>query len=148
MSVFRRFTTRRKSSQQANGSSTGTSSAVVNTTSKQANGSTGLDKRTSQPLPEDNSEAQDPVVTRETISDTFAEYAQLIHASRRPLPTQSGDGQYLEHDEPSGFWADMKSLGIKGMDPFQGEEHDADPTSRSEDRQAHPGGQSKWCSSR
>jgi hypothetical protein len=30
------------------------------------------------------------------------------------LPNQSGDGQYLERDEPAGFWGDMKSLGIKG----------------------------------
>ena len=148
MSVFRRFTNRRKSSQQANGYSTGTSSAVVNATSKQVNGSTGVDKTTSQPPPEDNSEAQDPTVTRETVSDTFAEYAQLIHASRRPLPNQSGDGQYLEKDEPSGFWADMKSLGIKGMDRFQCEEHDVNSISRSEDRQTHPGGQSEWSSSR
>jgi hypothetical protein len=148
MSVFRRFTNRRKSSQQANGYSTRTSSAVVNATSKQVNGSTGIDKKTSQPPPEDNSEAQDPTVTRETVSDTFAEYAQLIHASRRPLPNQSGDGQYLEKDEPSGFWADMKSLGIKGMDLFQCEERDFNYTSRLEDRQTHPGGQSQWSSSR
>lgn len=117
MSVFRRFTNRRKSSQQANCYSTGTSSSVVNATSKQVNGSAGLDKRNTLPPPEDYSEAHDPTVTRETVSDTFAEYAQLIHASQRPLPNQSGDGQYLEKDEPSGFWADMKSLGIKGTGP-------------------------------
>lgn len=112
MSVFRRFTNRRKSNQPANGYSTGTSSSVVSAPSKQVNGSNGLDKRSTQPT-EDAGE--DATVTRETVSDTFAEYAQLIHASQRPLPNQSGDGQYLEKDEPSGFWADMKSLGIKGM---------------------------------
>lgn len=134
MSVFRRFTNRRKSNQQANGYSPGTSSAVVNATSKQVNGSNSVDKKTFQPPPEDNSEAPDPTVTRETVSDTFAEYAQLIHASRRPLPNQSGDGQYLEKEEPSGFWADMKSLGIKGMDLLRCEEHGVNSISRFEDR--------------
>lgn len=115
MSVFRRFTKRRKANQQSNDYSIGTSSSVVNAPVKQVNGSTGLDKTSVASPPDDYSESQDPTITRETVSDTFAEYAQLIHASQRPLPNQSGDGQYLEKDEPSGFWTDMKSLGIKGM---------------------------------
>jgi hypothetical protein len=113
MSIFKRLTGRRKSS-QVNGYSTGTDSSVVNATSKHVNGSTGLAKQNTLPPPQDYSESQDPTITRETVSDTFAEYAQLIHASQRPLPNQSGDGQYLGRDEPSGFWGDMKSLGIKG----------------------------------
>jgi linoleate 10R-lipoxygenase len=113
MSVFKKLTSRRKSS-QVNGYSAGTDSSVVKATSKQVNGLMGLTKQNTLPPPQDYSESQDPTITRETVSDTFAEYAQLIHASRRPLPNQSGDGQYLEKDEPSGFWADMKSLGIKG----------------------------------
>jgi linoleate 10R-lipoxygenase len=122
MSVFRRFTNRRKSNQPTNGYSTGTSSSVVNAPSKQVNGSNSINKKSAQQTTEDASAAQDPTVTRETVSETFVEYAQLIHASQRPLPNQSGDGQYLEKDEPSGFWADMKSLGIKGMDLLRYEE--------------------------
>ena len=43
------------------------------------------------------------------------QFAQLVHASRRPLPTQSGDGAYLEHEVPSGVFADLKSLGFKDV---------------------------------
>lgn len=92
MSVFRKFTDRRKSS-QINGYASGTNSSTVNAMSKQINGSTGLSKQKTLPPSEDCSELQDSTITRETVSDTFAEYAQLIHASQRPLPNQSGDGQ-------------------------------------------------------
>jgi linoleate 10R-lipoxygenase len=53
--------------------------------------------------------------TRADIASIFEQYAQLIHASRRPLPNQSGDGAYLEKDEPSGFWSDMRAMGIKDL---------------------------------
>ena len=114
MSIFKRFSIRRKSSQQVNGYSNGISSSAVNAPSKQVNGMNALAKQNTLPPPEDYDESHDPTITRETISETFADYAQLIHASQRPLPNQSGNGQYLEKDEPSGFWADMRSLGIKG----------------------------------
>ena len=43
------------------------------------------------------------------------QFAQLIHMSRRPLPTQSGDGAYLDHDVPSGLMDDLRSLGFKDV---------------------------------
>jgi linoleate 10R-lipoxygenase len=43
------------------------------------------------------------------------QYAQLVHASMRPLPTQSGDGAYLDHEVPSGLFSDIKSLGFKDV---------------------------------
>ena len=43
------------------------------------------------------------------------QFAQLIHMSRRPLPTQSGDGAYLDHDIPSGLMDDLRSLGFKDV---------------------------------
>ncbi|MCJ1251085.1 hypothetical protein MMC30_008316 [Trapelia coarctata] len=43
------------------------------------------------------------------------QFAQLVHASRRPLPTQTGDGAYLDHEVPSGVFADLKSLGFKDV---------------------------------
>lgn len=46
--------------------------------------------------------------SRGDVEESFAQFAQLVHASRRPLPTQSGDGAYLEHAEPSGLLADLK----------------------------------------
>lgn len=69
------------------------------------------------PVSSPDSAAQDDtaVATRQDVEDTFRQFVQLIHASQRPLPTQSGDGQYLEHEEPSGLWADLSSLGLKDI---------------------------------
>jgi hypothetical protein len=39
-------------------------------------------------------------VTRADVASIFEQYAQLIHASLRPLPNQSGDGVYLEKVNP------------------------------------------------
>lgn len=57
----------------------------------------------------------DGPASRKDVEDVFQQFAQLIHASQRPLPTQSGDGQYLEKQESSGFLADLKSLGFKDV---------------------------------
>src|ERR1700743_1662155 len=34
---------------------------------------------------------------RKHVDSMFRDYAQVIHASRRPMPTQTGDGTYIEH---------------------------------------------------
>lgn len=54
-------------------------------------------------------------VTRKDVDDAFSQFAHLVHASQRPIPNQSGDGQYLEKEEPSGFWSDIKSMGMKDL---------------------------------
>lgn len=46
-------------------------------------------------------------------SSTFKDYKQVIHAARRPLPTETGDGSYVEEETSSGIWADLRSMGIK-----------------------------------
>ena len=46
--------------------------------------------------------------SRADVESSFTEFAQLIHASLRPLPTQTGDGAYLDHAEPTGLFADIK----------------------------------------
>ncbi len=33
--------------------------------------------------------------------------------AQRPLPTQTGDGSYVEHEEKTGVLADLKALGFK-----------------------------------
>ena len=53
--------------------------------------------------------------SRGEVESSFQQFAQLIHASRRPLPTQSGDGAYLDHTEPSGLLQDLKSIGFKDV---------------------------------
>lgn len=52
---------------------------------------------------------------QESVNSTFAEFAQVLHAAKRPLPTQTGDGSYLTKEEPSGFMGDLKSMGFKDL---------------------------------
>src|SRR5436190_13150405 len=54
-------------------------------------------------------------VRRGELEGTFEKYAQLIHAARRPLPTQSGDGSYLETKGPNSMLQDLKAVGLKGV---------------------------------
>lgn len=60
-------------------------------------------------------EEPDHSIDREQVSNIFKDFAQLVHASQRPLPTQSGDGSYLDHEVPSGMMADLRSMGFKDM---------------------------------
>lgn len=75
----------------------------------QANG-----KHTSKASPRSSPE-EEHNVKRNEVSATFEKYAQLIHASRRPVPTQSGDGTYLETESSSGLFQDLKALGFKDV---------------------------------
>ncbi|KKY29272.1 putative fatty acid oxygenase [Phaeomoniella chlamydospora] len=54
-------------------------------------------------------------VDRQGIDKAFEQFAQLVHAARRPLPTQTGDGSYIEHEIPSSLFEDIKSLGFKDV---------------------------------
>ena len=58
---------------------------------------------------------QDHSATRSDVSSSLEQFAQVLHAARRPLPTQSGDGAYLDHEVPSGLLQDIKSLGFKDV---------------------------------
>lgn len=60
-------------------------------------------------------ESIDHSASRTEIEDSFQKFAQLIHASQRPLPTQTGDGAYLDHAEPTGLVQDLKSIGFKDV---------------------------------
>ena len=51
--------------------------------------------------------------SRGDVDSSFAQFAQLLHASCRPLPNQSGDTSYLDHAEPSGLLGDIKKMGFK-----------------------------------
>ncbi|PWY90211.1 peroxidase [Aspergillus heteromorphus CBS 117.55] len=68
---------------------------------------------TQKPLPEqshsDRNDKSDDGVP------VFEKYAQVLHASRRPLPNQTGDGTYLEHEHPGSLLGDLKSLGFKDV---------------------------------
>lgn len=61
----------------------------------------------------------DHSASRADVESSFNKFAQLIHASRRPLPTQSGDGAYLERTEPTGLLQDLKSIGLKDVETLK-----------------------------
>lgn len=68
--------------------------------------------RSYNPVPDDNPKQ----VKREHVEGTFSKYAQLIHASQRPLPTQSGDGTYLgEKNKGTSLFQDLRAMGLKGV---------------------------------
>ncbi|KAJ5728443.1 hypothetical protein N7493_004773 [Penicillium malachiteum] len=54
-------------------------------------------------------------VKRAEVVAVFEKYAQAIHASREPLPNQTGDGTYLKHDQSSGLIDDIKTLGFRDI---------------------------------
>jgi hypothetical protein len=120
MALFRRLTSFNKSKKPGedgkanvlNGTSTGTSTTAQPSTTAKSNTTNGY-----APEAVKHEEPTEDVhaATRADVASTFEQYAQLTHASRRPLPNQSGDGAYLEKDEPSSFWSDMRSIGIKDL---------------------------------
>ena len=62
----------------------------------------------------------DRSTTSQDVSSTFEQYGQLIHGSRRPLPAQTGDGSYIKHGVPTGFFEDLKNLGFKDVNTLVG----------------------------
>lgn len=52
---------------------------------------------------------------REEVENVFSQYAQLVQAANRPLPTQTGDGTYIDHPTPSSLFQDLRALGFKDV---------------------------------
>lgn len=77
-----------------------------------------LGRKRSSFIPQKKKEEQivDHSASRADVESSFSKFAQLVHASRRPLPTQSGDGAYLEHTEPTGLLQDLKSIGFRDVE--------------------------------
>ncbi len=94
-----------ESNGKVNGSSNGAKAERLNDTRRQS----------SFPPQQKPRETVDHSASRGEVESSFQQFAQLIHASRRPLPTQSGDGSYLDHTEPSGLMQDLKSIGFKDV---------------------------------
>ena len=57
----------------------------------------------------------DHAASRAEVENAFAAYAQLIHASRQPLPDQQGHGVDVDHEQHSGLMSDVKALGFKDV---------------------------------
>ena len=95
-----------------NGAATnGSASAAANGPDKPT-----VEKRRSSFLPlklHKKTDTTDHSSNRSDVDTSFEQFAQLIHASQRPLPTQGGDGSYIDHAEPSSLLQDVKALGFK-----------------------------------
>ena len=98
-----------------NGSATTNGNAEANGVNGRANGqkdskrvSVGAEAKRQYSEP-------DHSVTRGDVDSAFEQFAQLLHASSRPLPTQTGDGSYIEHEAHSSLFQDLKHLGFKDV---------------------------------
>lgn len=49
----------------------------------------------------------------EEDDNVFHAFASVLHASQRPLPTQTGDGTYIDKEPTSSTLEDLKHLGFK-----------------------------------
>lgn len=56
-----------------------------------------------------------PKPNRDGVASAFQQFGQLVHASKRPLPTQNGDGTYTEKKKYTGLRKDLKYIGWKGQ---------------------------------
>jgi linoleate 10R-lipoxygenase len=85
-------------------------------TNGHTNGTTPTEKSSRRQSYHLKSEQPDHSAKREEVSGTFEQFAQVLHAAQRPLPSQTGDGSYLNKEEPTGgLLADIKNLGFKDL---------------------------------
>ncbi|KAL7623519.1 hypothetical protein AAE478_007202 [Parahypoxylon ruwenzoriense] len=56
-----------------------------------------------------------PGADREGVKAVFAQFGQLIHASRQPVPTQNGDSSYNTSTQRTGIKKDLKYLRMKDV---------------------------------
>lgn len=91
-------------------SSIGGSNGKISSSSSPSSGAGGgpppAGKEKAPPLPEP---------TRAGVTSAFAQFGALLQASRRPLPTQHGNGTYSETKTRPGLRQDLKSLKKRGM---------------------------------
>lgn len=111
--VLRKLSTRfgKDRRDESNGDANGHTNGVANgkaSNSHRRSSFMGNSKKQSEPT-------VDHSVGRQDIESSFSKYASLIHASRRPLPNQTGDGQYLDHPESGSLWGDLRTLGFKDV---------------------------------
>ncbi|KAL5002235.1 heme peroxidase [Aspergillus recurvatus] len=112
--MLRRFSTFRKSKgdktekadreSKANGSNNANGAAATNNSSK---------RQSKMPPPRRSSSDSGSSAESEDAPAVFEKYAQVLHASSRPIPHQGGEAAYLEKEHPSGLFNDLRSLGFK-----------------------------------
>lgn len=77
------------------------------------NSTNGVEKE--KPRRSSSGDDSNTSANRKEVEGIFSKYAQLIHAARRPLPTQSGDGSYLTTPSHGSKLQDLKAIGLKGL---------------------------------
>ena len=60
-------------------------------------------------------EVEHSAAGRAEVENSLKQFGQLVHAARKPLPTQAGDGAYLDEEVSSSLFQDLKSLGFKDV---------------------------------
>lgn len=76
------------------------------------NGTSPKDSLNGSPTHGHSDQKADSSKSREDVKGTFEQFAQVLHASRRPLPTQTGDGSYVKRDTPASLFENLKTIGI------------------------------------
>lgn len=101
-------------------SATAAAKPAASTTANGVNGTSQAKKRFSFGPGKKLDQPAEATATREDVDHSLEEFAQLVQASRRPLPTQTGDGTYISGGEvPSSLLQDIKSLGFKDVKTLQ-----------------------------
>ena len=132
--MFRRFSTKiglNKDKDKAvdtngttNGDQSGPSHGTNGTTNGVSNGTTNGITNGDRPAPpkpqkrqtffsqksqtQPKKETVDHSRSRTDVENTFTQFAQVVNPSSKPIPTQTGDDDAIDHPEPSGLLADIK----------------------------------------
>lgn len=104
--MLRRFSTQFKKSKGDRESKQNGTPAPVNNSSKRQSKLTQPRKSSSSSDDERSAKNEDGVAI-------FEKYAQVLHASRSPLPNQNGDGATSAHDPQTTLFQDLRSFGFK-----------------------------------
>ncbi|KAI9804221.1 MAG: hypothetical protein M1825_001623 [Sarcosagium campestre] len=81
--------------------------------------SSSASDRPSSQAPSSKSPAPPEAPARDDIVATFKKFGQVLHAALRPLPTQTGDGTYLDEPVPSSLIKDLANLGFKDVETLK-----------------------------
>ncbi|KAH0556979.1 hypothetical protein GP486_005233 [Trichoglossum hirsutum] len=114
--MLKRYTSVFKRERKENGAGNGTAPSASEDAPAAKRGSFGFGLKKEKDKEQSDQVSPDHSAKREDVDAVFQQFAQLIHASQRPLPTQTGDGSYIEQSVPSGLWQDLGTLGFKDID--------------------------------
>jgi linoleate 10R-lipoxygenase len=115
--MLRRFSTNFKKSKADKADKAEKADRESKPNSSNANGttatSTSTKRQSKPPAPRRSSSDSGHGGDNEDTPAVFEKYAQVLHASSRPIPHQGGEAAYLEKEHPSSLFNDLRSLGFK-----------------------------------